>query len=343
MDKIKISVIVPVFNAEKTLRRCVDSLLKQTLREIEIILADDVSADSSRDIIEEYCFLNPKKVNKIFMEQNSRGSGVINRGVLMANGEYIAIVDNDDWLDETMLEKLYNVAIEKNADVVDCNMNVVDENGNSVRIEESNIMNQIGLIDDKKRASLFVNPGRRLTKIFHREMLIKNDIWHPEDFCFGDNYFMEILMGYVRHIEKVPEPLYNYYTNTHSITRSYNNPIAYDRIKSALAMLEQLKKRGLYEKFKEEIDFRFCQLFYVGSICVFLNKFKPSELDELIYLRKYMKDNFPKYRSNRYFRQNTSRVYRIVTKINDISPHILNLIWKMADIEVLRNIVKKRL
>ena len=103
---IKVSVIIPTYNGDKTLNGTIISVLNQTLQEIEIIISDDVSKDNTRKIIEDFSQKYPDKIRYIFMKQNSRGSGVINEGVKAAKGKYIAIIDQDDWMDSSMLEKL---------------------------------------------------------------------------------------------------------------------------------------------------------------------------------------------------------------------------------------------
>lgn len=340
---IRVSIIVPVFNAEKTLNKCVDSLLAQSLKEKEIILADDVSSDGSEKIIDTYCEKYPDIVRKVKMPQNTRGSGVINRGVEAAMGEFVMVVDNDDYLHPQALEKMISAADRENADVVDCQFRLVDEEGNTLQIEESNTREQVGRIDDEKRKSLFVNPGRRLSKIIKKQLIMENGLGYPENVCYGDNFFMELLAGYVSHIAKVDEPLYNYFVSTGSITRKYNNPITYDRVKSAELMLEETKQRGFYDKYQEEIEFRFIELFYVNSVPVFLAKFKPAEINELKRLRKYIKDNFPKYRKNKYFKQRISKSYRIVTKLNDLSPRLAIIAFSIINCSLFRKMIKTRI
>ncbi|MBO5081769.1 MAG: glycosyltransferase family 2 protein [Lachnospiraceae bacterium] len=339
---IRVSIIVPVFNAEKTLSRCIDSLISQSLKEKEIILADDVSSDGSEKIIDAYCEKYPDIVRKVKMSQNTKGSGVINKGVEVALGEFVMVVDNDDYLQPQALEKMIAVADKEQADVVDCYFRWVDEEENTLRIEEGNTKEQIGRIDDEKRKGLFVNPGRRLSKIIKRQLIIENELGYPENVCYGDNYFMELLMGYVSYIAKVEEPLYNYFVSTGSITRKYNNPITYDRVKSAELILEETKKRGFFEKYQEEIEFRFVELFYVNSVPVFLAKFKPAEINELKRLRKYIKDNFPRYRKNKYFRQRVTRLYRIISKLNDISPRLAIMAFGIINCGLVKKIVKAR-
>ncbi|WP_169805404.1 glycosyltransferase family 2 protein [Methanobrevibacter cuticularis] len=116
MDIIKVSVIVPVYNSEKYLGKCLDSLINQTLKDIEIICVDDGSTDSSPEILENYS----KRDNRIkLVSQENRDVGAARgAGLKIATGEYVAFVDNDDWLVLDALQKLYNNARSNDSDLV---------------------------------------------------------------------------------------------------------------------------------------------------------------------------------------------------------------------------------
>ncbi|HFD6724085.1 TPA: glycosyltransferase family 2 protein, partial [Enterococcus faecium] len=111
-----VSVIVPIYNVEKYLRKCVDSLLSQTLKEIEIVLVDDGSPDASGEIADEY---QKKYSNVKTIHRENGGLGPArNTGIENATGEYVAFLDSDDWVESDMYEKLYLVASKENADIV---------------------------------------------------------------------------------------------------------------------------------------------------------------------------------------------------------------------------------
>lgn len=112
----KVSVIVPVYNMEKYLNECIDSLINQTLQDIEIICVDDGSKDNSLQILNEYA----RKDNriKVIHKENGGVSSTKNAGIEAATGKYITFVDSDDWINLDGLEVLYNAAVENNADIV---------------------------------------------------------------------------------------------------------------------------------------------------------------------------------------------------------------------------------
>ena len=111
-----ISIIIPVYNSEKLLKQCLDSVLNQTLNNIEIICVDDGSTDNSFEILKEY----EKKDNRVIaLTQKNSGAGVArNKGVEIAKGKYIAFIDSDDWIEHDALEKLYNNIENNDSDMV---------------------------------------------------------------------------------------------------------------------------------------------------------------------------------------------------------------------------------
>lgn len=118
---IKVSVIVPVYNVEKFIGKCLDSLVNQTLKDIEIIVVNDGTKDNSQEIIDKYVKKYPDKV-KSFIKENGGLSSARNFGIEKAKGEYISFVDSDDWLNDDALEKMYNKAIKDKSDIVICDM-----------------------------------------------------------------------------------------------------------------------------------------------------------------------------------------------------------------------------
>ena len=115
---IKVSVIVPIYNAEQYLEKCLDSIVNQTLKDIEIILIDDGSTDSSAEICKTY--LTDSRVS--YYHKENAGAVMARRdGISFAKGEYIGFVDSDDWVETSMYETMYMEAKKNNADIVFCN------------------------------------------------------------------------------------------------------------------------------------------------------------------------------------------------------------------------------
>ena len=112
---IKVSIIVPVYNVEKYLRQCLDSLINQTLQEIEIICVDDGSTDNSSNILSDYAQKDSRII--VHRQENQGLANARNAGLKLANGEYIGFLDSDDFVDIDFFEKLYQAASSDNADI----------------------------------------------------------------------------------------------------------------------------------------------------------------------------------------------------------------------------------
>lgn len=120
-----ISIIVPCYNLESYTRKCMDSILGQTYSNLEVIVIDDGSSDSTPQILEEYA---EKDSRVILLTQENKGAGVaINRGIELASGKYIGFVDNDDWIEPTMYEELFKALVDNDSDMAVCNFNLVYE------------------------------------------------------------------------------------------------------------------------------------------------------------------------------------------------------------------------
>ena len=150
----KLSIIIPVYNVEKYLRECLDSVVNQTLKDIEIICIDDCSTDSSLEILKEYA----SKDNRfILLEQEfNQGQGVArNEGIKIATGEYIGFVDPDDWIDLDMYESMYSKAKEFDTDIVICNIEKYYNNSNFV--EHINTLKSISELDKNITSNITYN------------------------------------------------------------------------------------------------------------------------------------------------------------------------------------------
>lgn len=196
----KISVIVPVFNSEKTIVSCLNSILNQTIRHIEIICVNDGSIDQSLTILEEY----KRNISKTFdgemvivNQQNSGPSAARNRGIDEAHGEYIAFVDSDDTIDPQMYQVLINIAEINNLNVVLCN--IIDqypdgkEKINDYKIRTNTVLYRNDILNlicpNLMEEGIFGGPCNR---IYKREFIVKNNIRMPENLGYGEDCMFQM-------------------------------------------------------------------------------------------------------------------------------------------------------
>ena len=129
MGKTLVTVVIPIYNCEKHLHKCLSSVVSQTLRDIEIILINDCSSDGSQNIIDQYSGADSRIVS-VLLKENQGVSTARNAGLDLANGDYIIFLDADDsWSDNTMLETLFEAAIDNNADIVKFGLRLLDLTG----------------------------------------------------------------------------------------------------------------------------------------------------------------------------------------------------------------------
>ena len=145
MSKPAVSVVVPVYNVEKYLRECLDSIVNQTLKDIEIILVDDGSPDNCPQICDEYAAKDARI--KVIHKPNGGYGSAVNRGIEEAIGEYIGIVESDDWIEPDMYEKLYNNAKENNTDITKCAFYYYDSNVSLDKQNRLQVLNDRTLLD----------------------------------------------------------------------------------------------------------------------------------------------------------------------------------------------------
>lgn len=254
MSDIKVSVIVPIYNVEAFLERCLESLVQQTLNEIEIILVNDGSPDNSQAIIDKYTDLYPNKVIGL-VKENGGLSDARNYGIPYARGEYIGFVDSDDYVDLTMYEKLYNKAITSESDIVVCGYYGIDENKESFRHLQKGNMAEFGQSLSENPNLLHMNSPYAWNKLFKKELFTKSNILFPKGLIYEDIATVYPLFMYANKISKVDEALYYYILKREgAITATFSENILL--MFKALARMNDLYiQAGKFEEFKPYLSF----------------------------------------------------------------------------------------
>lgn len=287
MEKYKVSVIVPCYNAEQFLPRCLDSLINQTLEEIEIICVNDASPDNGIAILRDY-EARYSNVLVVDLEENVRQGGARNRGIEIARGEYIAFVDADDWVEFDMYEKLYVKAREKGADVVSCDYETVSCNGatQSYGLPERNDI--YGTITEQTRPEVILTTGSICCKLIRRDLLERNHLRFPEKIFYEDNCFNTMLGVVLGTYVHVSQCLYHYYDNSDSTTRKRNSMRIADRLKSLDLQLDYMQSKGLVSKYASVIDY-IVQRTLFNTVTGYLATADEPDIAVLYELRQRMK------------------------------------------------------
>lgn len=249
----KVSVIVPVYNTEKYLRRCLDSLVNQTIEDIEIIVINDCSPDNSKEILKEYGKKYKDKI-KVFHNKTNKGIGYNrNYGIKKATGEYIGFVDSDDWVDETMYDKLYKKVKKDNLDLVLCNFHKMLEKENDLEEIEPDFK-----IPYFKNTNLKNNPNLLLdvnlapwNKLYKKELL--KDITFAEDLKYEDAIFVVKTLARSKKIGMADERLNYYLVRSKSETTVMNKKV-FDILIITKQIIDELKNHDYYNNIKDYVE-----------------------------------------------------------------------------------------
>lgn len=222
----KISVIIPVYNAAEYLKRCLDSVCNQTLKDIEIICINDFSKDDSAKILSKYS-KNYKNLTVLSLEKNQGESAARNAGLALAKGEYLAFVDNDDEVDLNFYEKLYDKAKEKDSDLV---------KGQAIEVAYDGKKNIVKQIQGNGNKLFFVTYW--WTAIYKRSLIVENNIsFSTRHSLGGDLLFLNKAVIASKDLQLVNDVYYHYHRREDS---GDSKILPEEKIKSALSIFEEI-------------------------------------------------------------------------------------------------------
>lgn len=249
---IKVSIIVPVYNVEKYISKCIESLLAQTLHEIEIILVDDGSLDSCPEICDRYAN-NDKRV-KVVHKRNEGLGFARNTGLEYAKGDYVTFCDSDDWVEPKTYEVAYQKAKEKDLDICCFQSRRVSLDG---IVKSTSHAKEEFFVDEEKmrwfrKEIIGRNPNDINSKergfsscmaIFRRDLFIDTGIRYPSERVVAseDFIFMMYFMQHVKRVGILPYVFYNYLINPCSISNSYST-VKHERLMNMLGELTKFCK-----------------------------------------------------------------------------------------------------
>ncbi len=265
MKNPKISVIIPVYNVEKYLRECLDSVINQTFRDIEIICINDGSTDNSLNILEEYKRID-KRI-KIIHQKNKGMSVARNNGMKIAKGKYICFVDSDDWVDKKMCELFYLISKKNNLDILVGGSNLIYERRvlrKIVKTDSRYSLSNLKTFDNeifywKNINNLFQINLCVWGKLYKKDFLKKINISFPEGMFHEDYLFYLKTILLANKIGLLRNNLYNYRKlRKGAITYKIKDKNLMDIIKIMEMCKEFLVEKGFWDELKKEfIEFKF--------------------------------------------------------------------------------------
>lgn len=311
---IEVSIIVPVYNVEKYLNRCVESLLNQTYKNIEIILVNDASPDNSIAIMKEYEKKYPDIIKCIYLTKNVRQGGARNRGLKIAKGKFICFVDSDDWVDSDYIDKLYNKACNTNSDIVYCNYKLVDDSGRE-DIRTDFYEQQIGNRTLSKRKMSFLLTGTGpCWCIIKKEILIENNLLFPEQMLYEDMAICPLFAQYAKRMDYVEDTYYYYYQRENSVVHDVDADFQEDEAKAILHLYNECEKCKINLEMPVELEAVFTKYYYAWGInACFFGKYSVPPKRFIRNLVEEIHKIYPKYYCNPYFYGNIEP--RLISKM----------------------------
>lgn len=298
--QIKVSIVVPVYNAEDTLEKCVDSLLSQTLEEIEIVLINDGSTDNSQKIIDKYSLNFPDKVRVIIQDNGGQGKAR-NEGLKICQGMYIGFLDSDDYVDPAMYQIMYETAIREDADMVMCDYFDVHDGVTKV----------IRVKDVEKTKQLLIDPkAAPWNKLYLSARIKESGVTFREGLIYEDTAFYANMVPYIRKCINVHEP-FVYHINWSGSTTGHADVGRYIQMFDILdGILEFYQQNSLWDEYHEELEYFYSKILLGSSFLRFASLRNSKERKQ--YLReslKKVKMAFPNFRSNIYYKGSKMQFY----------------------------------
>lgn len=294
----KVSVIVPVYNTEPYLRRCLDALVNQTLEDIEIVVVNDGSTDHSPNILQEYETAYPSKI-KVLTKENGGQATARNMGIRCCTGEYIGFADSDDYVDTSMYEKMYSLAKQKDADFVECHYHYLQEKeGKLIELKTRGNIREY-----ENRKDMFIDPQvSPWNKLYRREILTETEITFPEGVIYEDTAFYIKTISAIKRTAYLDEHLVYYFLRGSSTMNANKSRRVADIFAVLQDILDYYQSHQLYEEYADELEY-FCVKILMCSSLSRIGRVEDKELEKQLLDKTFgmIQDNFPQYKKNPYF------------------------------------------
>lgn len=289
----KVSVIVPIYNAEKSIRQTLDSLVNQTLEEITIICVNDGSTDNSESILNEYKSNYPEKI-VVYTKLNRGIAHTRNFGLSKVTSEYFGFVDSDDTVELNMFEILYNKAMESSSDLV------ISDFYWSYPDKENIVKDGPYLTNKEILTTMFATLWNKLYKTSFIQEL---NIDFPEGYRYEDASFLYKMVPYLNNWSYVNKPFVHYRQTAGSITHNHN-----DRVKDMIYVFTNLlnfyHQRNLFNEYRMELEYLFIR-FFLGNSFLRTCQIKDQSDRNITLNLSYtiLNENFPDWKNNEYINQ----------------------------------------
>ena len=307
----KATVVVPVYNVENYLETCVNSILAQTEPDFELLLVDDGSTDGSGklcDTLKE----RDGRIQVIHQENQGLG-GARNTGIQAAQGDWILLVDSDDWIEPEALEKTLEAGLREEADLVMFAYRSVDEEGNVLRVFTEDVPKERGFSLEEQPQALLASPSA-WCRLYRRSLLEETGLRFPPRVWYEDVYVTPKLLAAARRLVFLDYVGYNYLSRTGSITKNQNAGRNREILLAFDNLLPYFRDQGLLERYRWELCYLTVHHVYLAASVRVLQIDRRNPL--LGEFRDYLARWFPDWRQCSYLSR-MSRAHRLLLTLLD--------------------------
>lgn len=315
---VKVSIIVPIYNVENYLEKCLDSLTGQSLNDIEILAVNDGSTDGSLKILENYASKDPRIV--VLDKENGGLSDARNYAFPYIHGEYVGFIDSDDYVDPKMYEVMYNRAIETSSDIVECNLHHTFDDYEDTEIGRH--------IHDKKE--LIMN-GRSVVwnKIYKTSWLLETGVRFPKGLIYEDVNFYCKIVPFLNKIDYVEEPFVHYVQRGTSINnfQTLKTMQIFDILDDIHKFYEE---KGFMDDYGEALEFLYTRILLCSSLSRMSRIKDPSDRKKAISSNwNKLVSTFPNWRKGRYLKEYKGKNAGFMKAMNPLTYTLAGLLLPM--------------
>ena len=320
----KVSIVIPVYNTEQYLIKCLESICNQTLKEIEIIIVNDGSPDHSQEIINQY---RKRDIRiKSIVQENAGLGEARNAGMMVSTGEYIAFVDSDDWVELNMYQIMLNTMEENSADIAICNTVKVFADGSIAKKAPMlpHLITPSDVTSPKVQFDYFIGAGygaSACNKLYRKKFLLNNRLrFEKNNEIFAEDMLFNLMCLLDKPLITVMEDyLYNYYIHNNSIIQSYKPKLAERMINLNERFEIRIKNRGLEAEFEELSAMMILNAFSISmyNACFYGNKRPKAMRSELDYFmqHEFIKQRMIKVAKGKYLGSIDNLMWKVHARI----------------------------
>lgn len=326
---IKVSVILPVYGVAEYIVKCTESLLAQTLQEMEFLFVDDRGPDNSIELLKQTIKGHPReKQFRILTPEHNLGAGMArNFAIPEAKGEYIAFVDSDDWIEPDMFERMYNRAKDHGGtDLCMCQASKDYLDGTPSIILKNPDVTEGEFTHEKRAFFLTHYVSYFWTFIYKREIIEKYAIRYPEDRSADDSFFLACALMTAKSLARVDAPFYHYLIRPGSVCTTKDSVKYKKRLVVFSKLMAYAKQQGVYEEFQPEMDFLYIKKGYMSTLVNYvINALEPKK-EVFVEVYENLQKEVPEYKQNSYLKQ--KMVLRVLLCICHSCPRIATYILR---------------